>query len=647
MVSKFDKELGLDATITRRDFVYGSSLVVSGALAGCGKNVDQGAASQSDYSFNVGNDWYGPGGIGDYATSHGNTPDLIKTAHEIRSGRFNSVNQRAIDSGEEYDLVVVGGGFSGLSAAYHFNRLNPDGRVLILDNHPIFGGEAKRNDFDVNGVHISGPQGSNDFSIPDSPRPESPDDYFSALNIPREFHYAEPGGSAAGMRIPLDNYEHMTWYESQFDVGHFFRGAANPLVKDVWRSGLNTTPWSTEVKDAFARVRSIEIEDKDGRDTDRWLDSISLKSYYEDELGLPPEVTSFYDPIMASIIGFGCDALSAYWGKYFDMPGFTKPELIDKAISEVPPEQYERSLLQSFPGGNAGIARHFVKKLIPGAIEGSSFNDVLFGRIAFDELDRASNAVRMRLNSTAVRVEHTGKSNEHERVQITYANNGQLSQLKAKAVVMASGGWVNRHVLKDLPAEYHGAYAKFGHSPVLVANVALTNWRFLERLGVSAAIWSGGFGFTCNIRRPMIVDGKSQPLHPDEPIVLTFYAPIFKPGLGRKEQGAVCRAELLNTSFNEYERQIREQMTFMFSDGGFDPVKDIAGIILNRWGHAYVNPGLGFIFAADGNTAPPDVIREPYGRIAIGHSELRGHQYWSGAAGEGRRAVEALLDLHF
>ena len=633
MVSKFDKELGLDRAITRRDFVYGSSLFLSSAVVGCGKSTDKQPLSNSDYSFDVSDNWYGPGGIGDYAKSHGNTPELIKTAHEIRSGRFNTGTTNAIDSGEEYDLVVVGGGFSGLSAAYHFNRLNPAGRVLILDNHPLFGGEAKRNDFDVNGVHISGPQGSNDFGLPSATG--GPDDYFSALNLPLEFNYAEPGGSATGMRIPIDNYDYMTWQEKRYDVGHFFNGAVNPWIKDVWETGLNLTPWSTEVKDAFTRVRSIEIEDQNGKDMDRWLDSITLKSYYEEELGLPPEVTSFYDPIMASIIGFGCDALSAYWGKYFDMPGFKKPEL------------YGEDLLQSFPGGNTGIARHFVKKLNPDAIDGTSFEEVLFGKIAFDQLDRDDKPVRMRLNSTAVSVEHTSQVNGNERVQIIYVKNGELNQLKAKAVVMASGGWVNRHVLKDLPSEYHVAYGKFGHSPVLVANVALTNWRFLERLGVSAAIWSEGFGFTCNIRRPMIVGGKSQPLHPDKPIVLTFYAPIFKPGLGRKEQGVVSRAELLNTSFTDYERQIREQMTTMFSVGGFDPAQDIAGIILNRWGHAYVNPDLGFMFGADGNIAPPDVIRKPYGRIAIGHSELRGHQYWSGAAGEGRRAVEALLDLHF
>ena len=629
MVSKIDKELGLDKSITRRDFVYGSSLMLAGTLVGGNESLQASVNNLSDYSFDVSANWYGPGGIGDYAKSHGNTPELIKTAHQIRSGKFSNQEKMAIDTNEEFDLVVVGGGFSGLSAAYHFNRLNPSGRVLVLDNHPIFGGEAKRNDFIVNGMHISGPQGSNDFGLPSLDG--GPDDYFTALNMPREFNYTEPTGSAVDMRIPIDNYDYLTWQERSYDVGHFFDGATTPWVKDVWGSGLQSTPWSKEVQAAFQRVRSIE----GSKQTDQWLDTVTLKSYYEKNLGLPPEVIAFYDPIMASIIGLGCDGISAYWGKYFDMPGFKRPDL------------YDAGYLQSFPGGNAGIARHFVKKLNPEAIEGKSFEEILFGKINFAKLDHADKTVRMRLNSTVVGVEHISEVLNKEHVQITYANGEVLSKLKAKAVVMASGGWVNRHVLKDMPDSYHSAYAKFGHSPVLVANVALTNWRFLERLGVTAALWNGGFGFTCNIRRPMIVDGQSQPLDPDKPIVMTFYAPIFKPGLSRKNQGIIGRAELLGTSFADYERQIREQMIAMFSAGGFDPVRDIAGIILNRWGHAYVNPDLGFMFGNNNELSAPDVIRQPYGRIAIGHSELRGHQYWNGAAGEGRRAVEALIDRFF
>jgi len=628
MMVKYDKELGIDRAITRRDFIYGSSLLMGGAFSGCGSGDPEATGPIQDYGFNVGTEWYGPGGTGDYAASHGNTPDLVRTAHDIRARHFDDASVRVAEPGEESDLGIVGGGFAGLSAAHHFHRLNPSGRALILDNHPIFGGEAKRNDFEVNGIHISGPQGSNDFAV--QSKTGDPDDYFTALNLPREYEFVEPGGSAAGMRIPFDNYDYLHWHHNNFDVGHFFRNGATPWVKDIWGSGLDAAPWSEEERQAFRRLRDIEAAAPNGQELDPWLDSMTINSYYKDVLGLPEKVSSYYDPIMASIIGLGGDAISAHWGQYFEMPGFTRPR------------DYDAGALISFPGGNAAIARHFVKNFNPDAIDGSSFEEILFGKISFDELDRDGKSVRVRLRSTAVSVE-----NQADRVRVIYARDGELHQLTAKAVVMASGGWVNRHVVRDLPDSHHRAYESFMHSPVLVANVALTNWRFLARLGVSAAIWSGGFGFTCNIRRPMLVGGKAQPLHPDEPIVLTFYAPLFKPGLPAKQQGIAARAELLETSFIDYERQIREQMTEMFSAGGFDPVQDIAGIILNRWGHAYVNPGPGFRFGSSGNPAPPDVIREPVGRVAIGHSELRGHQYWSGAAGEGRRAVEALLDLHF
>lgn len=622
-------ELGLDRPITRRDFVYGSSLILGGALASCTISPGSSTAQQSDYGFELGDDWYGPGGIGDYASSHGNTPNLIQTAHKIRAGHFRNPGTDAIDSGEEYDLVIVGAGFAGLSAAHHFHRLYPTGRALIIDNHPIFGGEAKRNDFEVNGVHISGPQGSNDFAVPE--KTGEPDDYFTALDIPREFEFTEPGGSAAGMRIPLDNYAYLNWTHDAFDVGHFFAGSAQRWVKDLWRTGLAGTPWDKSVQESFLRLRRTEAEPPPGIDVGPWLDSMTMKSYYENVLGLPPEVTGYYNPIMASIIGLGCDAISAYWGLYFSIPGFKRSE------------QYPDSLIKSFPGGNAGIARHFVKKLIPDAIPGSSFENIIFAKVNFDELDKSGNPIRIRLNSTAVRVVHeTGN-----RVKVTFSRAGELHWLRAKTVVMASGGWVNKYVISELPRTHRSAYEAFSHSPVLVANVALNNWRFLERLGVSAAIWSEGFGFTCNIRRAMVVGEKSQPLHPDEPIVLTFYAPIFKPGLPLKQQGIAGRVEMLGTSFIEYERQIREQMTNMFASGGFDPARDIAAITLNRWGHAYVNPGPGFKFGVAGGAAPADVIREPIGRIAIGHSELRGHQNWTGAAAEGRRAVEVLLDQYF
>jgi spermidine dehydrogenase len=211
---------------------------------------------------------------------------------------------------------------------------------------------------------------------------------------------------------------------------------------------------------------------------------------------------------------------------------------------------------------------------------------------------------------------------------------------------MASGGWINKYVIADLPAEIKEAYAEFHHVPAMVVNVALTNWRFLYRLGYSAARWFGdGFGFSCNIRRSMVVGDYQPSMHPDKPTILTFYMGLYTRGHSASEQGPLGRARLLSTSFAEYERQCREQMVKMFGDTGFDPSKDIGGIILNRWGHARLVQPPGWYFGRDGKLPVREVVQRGFGRVAIGHSELNGHQSVGGAMSQGRRAVEQVLRL--
>lgn len=645
MTPSRDRELGLDRAITRRDFLCGSAaLMGASALASCRGSQESG---QLSVSFEVGESWYGPGGVGDYASSHGNTPEVLRVAHLVREGAFDLPSEDAtLDSDDPYDVVIVGGGISGLSAAHHFRRLSPRGRALVLDNHPIFGGEAKRNEFLVNGHLLKGPQGSNDFGV--LPETGDPDDYFTSLGIPREFAYQEPGGDAQGLRIPFDHYSYLHWKADAFDVAHFFHGDGAELlnangrshwVRNLWDRDPQEI-WSEGAARAVAAWRNASARDhapeKRGRGASSdeaavlgpWLDSMTVKEYYETVLGLPPRITHYVDPILASIIGLGCDAISAWWGWYFQLPGFRNES------------RYTGFTFHAFPGGNAGIARYFVKGLLPDAVSGSaSLADVVGGAVDFAALDRQENPVRLRMGATVVRVEHE----PDERVSVTYMKDGRPHRVLARGVVMASGGWINRHVLRDLPEEHRKAYEGFRHSPVLVANVALNNWRFLAKLGAGCVIWNGGFGFSCNIRRPMILGGQASPFHPDEPTVMTFYVPLFSPGMPAMNQGQAGRLALLQTPFVDYERQLREQMSLLFADQSFDAANDIAGIILNRWGHAYINPEPGFFFGVGGQPSVSDVIRKPFGRIAIGHSELRGHQNWTGAAAEGRRAVEALL----
>ena len=143
----------------------------------------------------------------------------------------------------------------------------------------------------------------------------------------------------------------------------------------------------------------------------------------------------------------------------------------------------------------------------------------------------------------------------------------------------------------------------------------------------------------------MWVGNHRPPLDPKRPALLTFYVPFYYPGQPIQKQGSMGRAELLSTPFSSYERKIRQQLAVLFGEAGFDPQRDIAGIVLNRWGHAYVNPQPGFYFQPNGAPAARDVIRRPFGRIAFGHSELVGHQYWLGAINEGKRAMEQVAAL--
>jgi spermidine dehydrogenase len=115
--------------------------------------------------------------------------------------------------------------------------------------------------------------------------------------------------------------------------------------------------------------------------------------------------------------------------------------------------------------------------------------------------------------------------------------------------------------------------------------------------------------------------------------------------LPTEEQGQLGRAAMLGTSFRDYEARIREQFMAMFGPAGFDERRDIAGIVLNRWGHAYLSPQPGFFFGKDGQAAPRAILREaPFGRIAFANTDLAGamdHRY---SILEAQRAVEQLLE---
>ena len=627
-----ERELGLDTPITRRDFLDASLMATGAALLRTPAPLERQGAP-------INPEWDGFGGVGDYARSHGNTWASIQAAHALRDGKLGgpAARSKAVDTGESYDLIVVGGGLSGLGAARFFHKMR-QGRCLVLDNHPMVGGEAKRNEFLVDGTRLIGPQGSNDFGTRNLTGWAG--DYWRELGIPLGVGAFEHQAWAPGitpLEVSRDNYYFQLWSDEFAGHGYFFKqgDGSFTMVRDAFGAGFDQTPWSEALRRDFRRWRS-DPKVYDGPDYARWLDGMSYEQLLVRELGLDPAVARYADPILAGAAGgLGSDVISAQCAAQIGLPGTGNGD----------PRRGTRRLADnlegasSFPGGNDGIMRHVLKKLIPDAIVGEGFAGILNGRIRFEAFDRRANSTRIRLGATVIRVTNQPDGS----VEVIYTEGGRLHRTTGKGVVMANGAWSSQYIVADVPAGYREAFTDFVRAPMLVVNVALKRWRFMYDLGITAASYRDQFGFCCNIRQSMVVGDYRPTLHPDRPTILTFYVPFERPGKPLKAQAVEARTELLATSYRDYERKIREQLVRLFGKSGFDPRADIAGIILNRWGHAYVCPAPGFYFGRGGKPAAPEVLRQPVGRVAFANAELHGHQNWRDATAEGKRAVEQLF----
>jgi spermidine dehydrogenase len=620
----------MNRDITRRDFL-------NGALAGSGALLLTSASplqmlARSAATTPAKDDWTGYGGVGDYANSNGNTAAVFEAGHQIRDGVFESLPASVIDTGETYDCVVVGGGISGLAAGLIFQRKAGEGKTcLVIDNHPIFGGEAKRNEFLVDGHRLTGHQGSALF-WPPYPHSFMARFYESiGLKTPR-LEYQKWAGPAP--EIPLTR----TPYLSSAPYGQYFGpkfGKPNGVwVTDAGRAKLEGAPISAKAREELLKYQSEDSSAQKpqyrGDAISRRLDTMTLEQYLMETHGISRETVRTFLFDEGGGYGLGPDALSGYTAYAFD------------ELGPIPEDGTEM-----FPDGNSGIARLIAKTLIPEAIAGSpSLEDVCRNPVNFAALDRAGAAARIRLDSTVVWVKHDGDPAKSASVTVAYTRGGKTYRVKARSVVMAGGSWTTKHIVRGLPEDRKDAYAQFHRSPCMVANVAVRNWRFLYKMGISGCQWFGGLGSYTLVRKLALCGADSPTIGPDSPVVLPIKVLYSYPGKTAEEQGHMGRGELISTPFREYERQIRQQFTDMFAGSGFDASRDIAGIILNRWGHAYASPAPGFYFGKDGKPAPGDVLRAaPFGRIAFANTDLSGTPDHKSSIIEGNRAVEQLLDL--
>jgi spermidine dehydrogenase len=547
---------------------------------------------------------------------------------------------RASNTGEVYDLVVVGAGFAGCTAAMTYHEQNPKASILILDNHNIFGGEAKQNEFKVDGYRLWGPQGSNGNPWP--PRAAKDAGFYGPmwdqLGLPGELEWQEATGS--DLKIAKDVYTpmHLAWEEA--DLGWFVEG--HGLVSNPWANRFEGIPLPDDLKQDFIWMETYR-QPPERKDWAEWLDSMTYKDFLINEMGIESDVHTYLNPFAAAMgCGLGTDVISAYSAFNFLQPGVIA-YMRQMGIGDPTDTIY----LASFPGGNTGILRHIVKRIIPGAFgDASTLTEIISNPVNWSVLDRADQPVRMRLSSLVVNVRHDGSPEAARQVNVTYLKDGEMRRITAGRVIMTGQQHMNKRVVTDLPPEHREAMESFMHAPIMTVNVALRNWKFMDKLGVSAVRWFEGFGWFTALRRQMILDSREpMPLDPSKPTVLTMYNSFCLPGIPVERQTVAARMQMFAMSFADVERGVREQFTRMFAAGGFDADRDIAGIVANRWGHAYVVQPPGFYFGKDGQPAPSDVLRKPHGRISFGHSELAGAQMWETAVMEGERAAQQALAI--
>jgi len=638
-----DKELGMSRPITRRDFLNGVA-VGTGATMISGWMPELLRAAEADISAQDRPGYYPPALTG----MRGSHPGSFETAHAVRDNAYNGATT-AVDTGEKYDLVIVGGGISGLAAAYfHRKQAGPKSRILILDNHDDFGGHAKRNEFRPGGRLLLANGGTVAIESPFAYSPE-------AAGLLTELGIDPPALEAKCTdRSVYKGLKSAYFFDKEtFGTERLVAGVPGPSseAKD-WADFLAKTPLSAAAQRDIVRIQMEKADYMPGLTQADKKDKLSRMSYRDFLLNVvkvSPDAAAIYQTRTHGLYGIGIDAVPALdcWAIHF--PGFEGlgldrvpgGRLSFTALGEVTPSKPYHF---HFPDGNASIARMLVRSLIPASAPGHTPEDIVTAKIDYSQLDKKDLPVRIRLNSTAVRVQHVGETTSAKEVEVTYGRDSKAYTVRANSVVLACWNMVIPYICPDLPAKQKQALKYGVKVPLVYTVVSVKNWSSFQKLGVSRVSSPGMYHSSVGLDQSTNIGEYTSPKTPDEPILLRMLRTPCQPGLPAREQQKVGRYDLLSATFETFERNIRDQLARILSPGGFDPARDIDAITVNRWAHGYAyeyNP----LWDPDWpqGQRPCDIARQRFGRIAIANSDAAAAAYTDQAIDQAFRAIQELL----
>jgi spermidine dehydrogenase len=617
-------------TISRRDFLSGTALVIAGGLS----PLAQLRAQPGRY--------YPPALTG----LRGSHPGSFEVAHQAgREGKSFDIAGLPVE--ESFDLVVVGGGISGLAAAWFYREAHgPGSRILVLDNHDDFGGHAKRNEFQVCNRLLLGYGGTESLQSPKALFSKTVNRLLHSLGVElKRWDTAFDDKLYASLGLAKAAY----FDRETFGADRLVAGIPIVTGGDSAPGDRNARPIEAVVAefpmsdDAKARLIAFFKRPQDylaGKSKAQkiaYLKKISYRDYLRRDAGLGDEAVKFFDGGTKGLLAMGPDIVPALEALGSEYPGFTGLGLegeIDTAFDE--------PYIYHFPDGNASIARLLVRSLIPGVAPGHTMDDVLLADFDYAKLDGGAAPVRVRLNSTAVKVANARAAGGP--VDVGYVRAGALHRVQARQCVLACYNMMIPHIMPELPDTQKQALALGVKLPLVYVNVAVRNWHAFRNLGVDEIYSPYGYFSNIKLDYPVSLGGYRSPRDPSEPILLHMEHMPLTPnqGLSNVAQFRLGRQILLATPFEEYEKEITGQLDRMLGAGGFDSARDIAAITVNRWPHGYSYDANSLFDAETSGPPPYEVGRRRCGNVSIANCDAGWNSYTHEAIDQAWRAVNEL-----
>lgn len=604
--------------ITRRDFLNGTQVAI-------------GAAMLSPWTELLGG-MPAPG-----SDSHYYPPALtgLRGAHagswEIMHARVSGKSWPPGKPQEDYDLVVVGGGISGLSAAHFYRQEHPGARVLILDNHDDFGGHAKRNEFSINGDTRIGYGGTESIDTP-SAYSRVAKQLLVDLGIDtNKFYQAfdQELYSSLGLSKGIV-FDKDTFGEQKLVVGY---------GKISWEEFASRTPLNEQARKDLVRIQTEKTDYLPGLSPEekrQKLHKVSYETFLRDYARVDPQLIEMYRKWGTSFWCVGIDEIPATSVQSYDggMPGLDHTLLREGSRGDEP-------YIFHFPDGNASLARLLVRSMIPDALPGSTMEDAVTSRLDYSQLDKDGQAVRIRLNSSAVNVLH---SPDQKAVDVTYVRGQDAHTVRARHCVMACYNAAIPYLCPELGEAQKAGLAYNVKTPLCYVKVLVPNWRAFAELGMDFVYYTKDFYKQVELDYPVSLGKYRGSMTPDDPMVLHMCHVPFFPDIKGPEQWRQGRRQLLSTPFSVFEHHVRDQLDQALSGAGFDSDRDIHGITVNRWPHGYAySPDLTWEPEWQSEAQKPWVIgRQPFGRISIANSDAGAKADTNAAISQAYRAVTEL-----